>query len=106
MVWGVWINGIIAFGYLIALLYTMGPLEAALETPTGYPIIEIYYQAVGRRGCVALMTFGFIVGFAALFNIMAAVSRLTWAFARDEGLPFSKFFAHVRSSKVPETERF
>lgn len=31
----------------------------------------------------------------ATFGFLATASRQTWAFARDRGLPFSNFFAHV-----------
>lgn len=37
------------------------------------------------------------LGMMALFSTMTSVSRLTWAFARDNGLPFSKFFSHINS---------
>ena len=36
-----------------------------------------------------------IIGFGSVFASLASVSRLTWAFARDGGLPFSRFFAYV-----------
>ncbi|KAK1051672.1 hypothetical protein LTR74_016745 [Friedmanniomyces endolithicus] len=39
------INGALAFAFLIAVLYSIGNVNAALNTPTGYPIIEIFYQA-------------------------------------------------------------
>ena len=35
------------------------------------------------------------VGTMALFSAMTSVSRLTWAFARDRGLPFSDFWSQV-----------
>ena len=35
------------------------------------------------------------LGMMVLFSTLTSVSRLTWAFARDKGLPFSKFFAHI-----------
>jgi len=38
------INSIMAFGMLITLLFTMGSVEDALSTPTGFPIIEIFLQ--------------------------------------------------------------
>jgi amino acid transporter len=29
------------------------------------------------------------------FNVIASVSRLVWAFARDKGLPFHEYFTYV-----------
>ena len=37
------VNGALGFGSIIALLYSIGDVEAALESPTGWPFIEIFY---------------------------------------------------------------
>ena len=90
------INGIMAFGFLLTILFSIGNVETALNTPTGFPIIEIFYQATGSKTAATLMeTAIIIIAFAAAFGILASVSRLTWAFARDGGLPFSDFFSFV-----------
>jgi amino acid transporter len=48
------------------------------------------------------MAMGMMPGWIALFNGFASVTRLTWAFARDNGLPFSDFFAVVDPTyKIP-----
>ncbi|KAL4867049.1 hypothetical protein BDV12DRAFT_198531 [Aspergillus spectabilis] len=103
MVWGTLINGIMAFGYAIAILYFMGNYAEALMTPTGYPIIEIAYQATGSKTATfMLMAAGMLPGWIAFFNGLASVTRLTWAFARDNGLPFSDFFVKVDTRlKIP-----
>jgi amino acid transporter len=36
-----------------------------------------------------------IIAFSSGFALLASVSRLTFAFARDGGMPYSKFFATV-----------
>lgn len=96
MIYGTLINGILAFGYLIAILYCMGDYMEALQSPTGYPIITIAYQATGSKAATfVLMAMGMLPGWIALFNGLASVTRLAWAFARDNGLPFSDFFARV-----------
>ena len=96
IVWGLAFNGLLAFGVLLAILYTMGDYAAALSTPTGWPIIEIYLQATkSKAGMTGLMTIGLIAAFVAVFGALASVSRLIWAFSRDGGMPFSSFFVHV-----------
>ncbi|KAL5332543.1 amino acid/polyamine transporter I [Aspergillus crustosus] len=96
MVWGTLINGLMAFGYAVGILYFMGNYAEALMTPTGYPIIEIAYQATGSKTATfLLMAAGMLPGWIAFFNGLASVTRLTWAFARDNGLPFSDFFVKV-----------
>jgi amino acid transporter len=96
MIYGTLVNGILAFGYLIAILYCMGDYMEALQSPTSYPIITIAYQATGSKTATfVLMAMGMLPGWIALFNGLASVTRLAWAFARDNGLPFSDFFARV-----------
>ncbi|KAF7594391.1 hypothetical protein BBP40_009372 [Aspergillus hancockii] len=96
MIWGTAINGFLSFCYVIAILYCMGDYEEALTSPTGYPIITIAYQATGSKAATyVLMAMGMLPGWIALFNGLASVTRLTWAFARDNGLPFSDFFVKV-----------
>lgn len=103
MVMGVVINGIITFGFLIGVLYCMGSLDDALSTATGYPIIEIFFQATKSKPATnVLMCLILIPGFVSLFNVLASVTRLTWAFARDEGLPFSDYFLQISEKrKIP-----
>jgi amino acid transporter len=44
------LNGGLGFAMLIATLYCLGDLNAALNTPTGYPFIEIFYSATQSTG--------------------------------------------------------
>lgn len=84
------------FGFGICLLYTIGNVNTVTNTPTGLPIIEVYYlatQSVATTNVLILAIASVI--FVALFNVLASASRLTWAFARDRGLPFSSFFSKV-----------
>lgn len=80
------INAILAFGFLIALLFCLGNLQEVLSTPTGYPIIAIFLQATGSVAAATVMETGIIIiAFASGFALLASVSRLTFAFARDGG---------------------
>ena len=77
------INLISAFCFMIILLFFMGDPEKALNTPTGWPIIEICYQAAGQvNGAIALMSMLIVLGIISYFNNMVSVSRLTWAFGK------------------------
>ncbi|PSS15140.1 hypothetical protein M430DRAFT_142583 [Amorphotheca resinae ATCC 22711] len=90
------INGSLAFIFAIVILFTIGNIDQALSTSTGYPIIEVFYQATGSKKAATLMLISIIiVGVAGSMGVVASVSRLTWAFARDGGLPLSSFFAHI-----------
>lgn len=91
------INGVLALCFSIALMYTLGDITVTLDASSGWlPITGVLLSATGSRAAttalIALMTAIFIFG---SFNIFASVSRLTWSFARDGGLPFSNFFSRV-----------
>lgn len=93
------INGVLAFAFMLVLLFCIGNVKDALESPSGFPIIEIFYQATkSTKATNAMQSSITAIGFASSIGVVASVSRLTWAFARDGGLPFSKFFVHVRRS--------
>jgi choline transport protein len=97
MIYTVVINGVFSFGFIVALLYCLGDVETVLASPTGLPIIEVFYEATGSKAATnVIMVMILIVSSIGNFGIFASVSRLTWAFARDRGLPFPDFFAYVR----------
>ncbi|KAL2424571.1 Choline transport protein [Exophiala dermatitidis] len=97
------LNGTMGFSMLIAILFCIGNIENALETTTGFPFIEIFYQAVNSTGGATAMT-SIVLSlmiFAAI-AVLAAASRMMWAFARDNGLPGSRFISRVEPrTKLP-----
>jgi choline transport protein len=87
------------FCFAITLLFRIGNVNQVINTPTSLPIIEIYYHATTSKvAATVFVLMNFIVLFFALLNTMASVSRLTWTFARDHGLPFHEFFSVVSPS--------
>ncbi|KAF2457056.1 putative amino acid permease [Lineolata rhizophorae] len=103
MVWGTVMNSVVAFAFVVCLLFTIGDIDRVTSSATGYPIIEIYYQATNSKAWTTVLGLMIIVpGLVSLFSILASVSRLSWAFARDGGMPFSHFFAHVHPTlRIP-----
>ena len=96
MVASVVINGVMAWAFVVTILFCIGDLTAAESGIYIYPIIEILYSSTGSKGgTTALMSLIVFLGIIAMFSTLASVSRLTWAFARDKGLPFSDFFSRV-----------
>ena len=101
MMLAVVLNTVLALGFLITVLFCIGDVAAAVGTSTGFPIIQILYQATdSKAGATVIVCMILFSTMIALFGVFASVSRLTWAFARDNGLPFSEFFSRV-SLSVP-----
>jgi amino acid transporter len=96
-------NSIMQLAFMIAVMFCIGDVDQVINTPTLLPIIEVYYQATKSKAATNILVVMIaLILFISLFNIFASVSRLTWAFARDNGLPFSKTFAYVHPTlKIP-----
>ncbi len=97
------LNGALGFAFLIALLFSMGDVQKALVTTTGNPLIVIFYDATHSKRATNAAICGIVASaVAAVFGLMASASRTTWAFSRDNGLPFSKYLNRVnRQRAVP-----
>jgi len=99
MIMGLLISGTFTLGLSIALLFNIGDIRVALETPTKFPIIEIFYNATHSKPATTAMMAALISTLIfATFGTLASASRLTWAFARDRGFPYSDYFSHVTYS--------
>lgn len=89
-------GAIMMWAFVICLLYNIGNIDTVTNTPTGLPIIEVYYQATNSVAATNVFIVAIaIVTLVGFFNVMASASRLTWAFSRDHGLPFSHVFYKV-----------
>lgn len=97
MICTILLNGILGFAVVLAFCFCVGDLEIALTSPTGYDFIEVFYNATDSSAATSVMTSVLItLVICASFGFLASSSRQTWAFARDRGLPFSDYLAHVR----------
>jgi len=97
------LNGMMGFAMLIAILFCIGDIDNALSTSTGFPFIEIFHQAVQSNGGATAMTAVVLsLMIFATIAVLAAASRMMWAFARDNGLPGSRFISRVEPrTKLP-----
>lgn len=93
------VNGVLGFIMLVTLCFTLGEVDKVLDTPTRFPFIEIFYNTTGSFAATNAMTAVLVVTLtASTITEVATASRQLWSFARDEGLPFSSFFAYVSST--------
>lgn len=99
MFWTIALNGVLAYAINMVILFCLGDLEAALSAP--FPIIEICMQATGSLKAATAMVCGLLViSVAVTLGSIASASRLTWAWARDGGLP--AWFSHISTRhRVP-----
>jgi choline transport protein len=104
MVGSLVINAAMGFALLVAVLFCMGDLQEALNSKTGFPIIQVFYHITrgSLPGTAALTSAIIISASGAAVGLMASTSRTLWAFARDEAPPFSRWLSRVNlRSNVP-----
>ncbi|KAI9700999.1 MAG: hypothetical protein M1836_001667 [Candelina mexicana] len=102
MIWTAVLNATLGFIILITYCFCITDLQGALNSPTGalgYPYISVFYGATNSKGGTVAMTSILIaLLLCCCISILATASRQTFAFARDNGLPFSPFFSKVSSA--------
>ncbi|PTD13434.1 hypothetical protein HYE67_010116 [Fusarium culmorum] len=103
MIGSVGINGFLGLVYVIILLYSAGPLETLVKTPTGYPFMQIFLDATKSPvGTTLLSLLIILVAAAATVAGTTSTSRTLWAFARDRSTPWDKQLSKVnKRHEVP-----
>ena len=82
------LNGSMGFAMIIAVLFCIGDIDAALSTNTGYPFMEIFLQATNSvAGSAAMAAIITVLALCATVGLLASTSRMFWSFSRDRGLP-------------------
>jgi len=83
------------FIFLTVLLFVAGNPQDVISSTAG-PLLQIFLNATNSyAGSICLLLFPLICLLFATITIMTTSSRMTYAFARDGGLPASRFFARV-----------
>ncbi|RMZ73128.1 amino acid polyamine transporter i [Pyrenophora seminiperda CCB06] len=96
MIYCVCIGTVTGFIFLMVLLFVSGGDAASIISAAPGPLLQILYNATkSRAGATCLLMFPLVCILFAEIAIMTTSSRMTYAFARDGGLPFSKFFSAV-----------
>ncbi|KAF5869575.1 putative choline transport protein [Botrytis fragariae] len=105
MLLSIFINGLLGFGMLLAVLFCAGDLNKAAESPTGFPFIAIFTNAVGSaKGANTMVSIVVLMSLAGAIAALASASRMMWSFARDRGLPWASKLSSVHSkTAIPLT---
>ncbi|CAO1597488.1 hypothetical protein XANCAGTX0491_001296 [Xanthoria calcicola] len=90
------LNGSLGFAMVTATLFCLGDEEKAINSPTGFPFIEVFVNATGSNaGANAMISIIITAMIFAAVGLLATASRMLWAFAREQGLPGSSLLAKV-----------
>ena len=82
---------------IVTLVFCLGDLDNAINSPTGQPYVEVLLNATqSTGGTITLVVLMFILLISCAVNTVTTSSRQLWSFARDGGPPFSAWLARVR----------
>ncbi|KAL8919649.1 MAG: hypothetical protein Q9208_006681 [Pyrenodesmia sp. 3 TL-2023] len=97
ILWGAGLNGILGYLCIFTLCFTITDIPRLLESPTGFPFIQLFSDVTKSNAGTAVMAAIVIVTLVmAVVSEVATASRQIWAFSRDDGLPFSKYLRRVK----------
>jgi choline transport protein len=101
MMW-TWLgNGLLGWIMAITFCFCVGDTLSVLTTPTGTPFIQVFLNTTGSAGgATGLTVLMIIIAAFACVAVMATNSRQLFAFARDNGVPFSNIFSKVSDLKT------
>ncbi|KAI1855229.1 hypothetical protein JX265_006630 [Neoarthrinium moseri] len=95
MLYCIGIGMVSGFFFLSCLLFCVKDVDAVIESGAG-PLLQIFMDATDNMaGSTCLLIFPLVCMLFTTVSIMATSSRMSYAFARDRGLPFSSVFAKV-----------
>lgn len=99
IIWGVALNALLGFITIFTLCFTITDPKAILNSSTGYPFIQHFYNVTGSYAGADVLTAIIVITLvSAVISEIATASRQIWAFARDDGLPFSPFLRRVSTT--------
>ncbi|CAK7200546.1 hypothetical protein SEUCBS139899_003243 [Sporothrix eucalyptigena] len=95
------------FIFMVVCLFCIQSLDSVLDGPTGLPFMDLCTSTIGLQGSAVLLSLFIFNGLGQGVSILTTGSRMTWGFARDGGLPFSRHLASVNPTwKVPANSLF
>ncbi|MCJ1244617.1 hypothetical protein MMC30_001815 [Trapelia coarctata] len=95
-------SGVVGWMLTITFCFCLNDFDAILASPTGLPAAQIFLNAGGRTGGTIMWFWVILVQFFTGCSAMLADTRMAYAFARDDALPFSRFWSKVnRYTRTP-----
>jgi amino acid transporter len=102
MLYCIGIGMITGFIFLSALLFCIVNVDTVINAESG-PILQIFMDATqNKAGSTCLLIFPILCMVFTATTLTCTSTRMSYAFARDRGMPFSSFFARVHPTlEVP-----
>ncbi|KAJ2987037.1 hypothetical protein NUW58_g4728 [Xylaria curta] len=96
ILYAVGVGGVTGTVFILVILFCITDPEAVLSTATNMPIAELIFQATKSRAAATVLTLALAVCFVNGTNgCVTSTSRLLYAMARDKGIVYHDYFAHI-----------
>lgn len=95
MWWSYILNVLMGIVILITMLFCIGDLNDAINSPA--PYLSLFNNTGSIGVSMTLTVILFLLVFSGNVTALATTSREAWAFSRDQGFPFSKWISRVSS---------
>ncbi|KAI1344866.1 choline transport protein [Xylariaceae sp. FL0016] len=96
MMYAVGVGGLTGTVFILVILFCITDADTVMNTATNMPIAELIFQSTGSRAGSTILTLMLAVCFVNGTNgCITSSSRLLYAMARDKGVVFHDYFAHI-----------
>ncbi|GCB18536.1 uncharacterized amino-acid permease C584.13 [Aspergillus awamori] len=90
-------GGLLGWFLQLVVAYTVTDIDAVINSDLGQPWASYLLQVLPRKTALALLALTIISGFSMGQGCMVAASRVTYAYARDDCFPLSKYWKMVNT---------
>ncbi|KAI9797080.1 MAG: hypothetical protein M1825_006263 [Sarcosagium campestre] len=91
------VSGLAGWLLTITFCFCLSDFEGIVRSPTGMAAAQIFLNAGGRLGGTVMWFFVILIQFFTGCSAMLADTRMAYAFARDDALPFSNFWSKINT---------
>ncbi|RAK93251.1 amino acid permease [Aspergillus costaricaensis CBS 115574] len=88
-------GGLMGWFLQLVVAYTVTDIDGVINSDLGQPWASYLLQVVPRKTALAILALTIISGFSMGQGCMVAASRVTYAYARDDCFPLSKYWKMV-----------
>ena len=81
--------------FTIVLAFTMGDPADALASEYGQPVIQIYYNNLGKAGAIFYAVCAFLILNTVCLTAIHSLARTVFAFSRDQLIPGARLWKKV-----------
>ncbi|KAL8783123.1 MAG: hypothetical protein Q9195_009485 [Heterodermia aff. obscurata] len=96
MIWSYILNMPLTFAILLSFLFCIDDVYLAVDSPTSFAFMYVFRKAAGTAPrAMGLVYVVLVLNIFVAASVFAVTSRQLFAFARDDGVPASGWFAKV-----------